>query len=74
MNKEERKMKKTYISPRTKHLVMLAVGAFAAVESNVINGVTDNKSITNIGFGGGNSGAPAPSANKSLWDDGEEEE
>ena len=65
-------MKKTYISPRTKHLVMLAVGAFAAVES--INGVTNNNSITKIGFGGGNSGAPAPSANKSLWDDGEEEE
>ena len=61
-------MKKKYVSPCAKHIAMSTKG-----DLTVVSGHTDNQSIPEIGFGGGNTGAPLPSANKGLWDEDEEE-
>lgn len=63
-------MKKTYISPKVKMMTMTAKDSFALVLSS-LDGVTDNPSIPEIGYGGGNSEGPTPSVNRSVW--GEEE-
>ena len=60
-------MKKKYVSPCAKHIAMSIKD-----DLTVVSAKTNNSSIPYIGFGGGNSGAPAPSANKGLWDEDEE--
>ncbi|MBO4659531.1 MAG: hypothetical protein J5637_07910 [Prevotella sp.] len=61
-------MKKKYVSPCAKYIAM-------SIKDDLTDvfGHTGNSSIPEIGFGGGNSEAPPPSANKGLWDEDEEE-
>ena len=47
-------------------MTMTAKDSFALVLSS-LDGVTDNPSIPEIGYGGGNSDGPAPSVNRSVW-------
>ena len=65
-------MKKKYVSPCAKHIAMSIKDDLTVVSNTETVGTTNNSSIPYIGFGGGNTGAPAPSANKGLWDEDEE--